>query len=170
MSYPHAPICVDLPQSWRFAFIARSFSDDISLVDEDFANMRAMGLNMIRLGLMWPAIEPRRGVYNDTFLRELEALTVRASEYGIYTLLDGHQDSFSERFCGAGMPDWAVAHDGSVRKWGAWPSPADWRPIKERYAEPRASPPFAVFPTRQECDAGRFRPQFQSGERVGSCV
>ena len=32
----------------------------------------------------------------------------RASKYGIYTLLDAHQDVLSEKFCGEGIPDWAV--------------------------------------------------------------
>ena len=32
----------------------------------------------------------------------------RAAKYGIYTLLDAHQDVLSEKFCGEGIPDWAV--------------------------------------------------------------
>ena len=28
--------------------------------------------------------------------------------YGIYTLLDAHQDVLSQKFCGEGIPDWAV--------------------------------------------------------------
>lgn len=39
----------------------------------------------------------------------------RAGEkYGIYTLLDMHQDVFSGKFCGEGVPDWAV-ETGSKR-------------------------------------------------------
>ncbi len=32
----------------------------------------------------------------------------RAGTYGIYTILDMHQDILSEKFCGEGIPDWAV--------------------------------------------------------------
>ena len=32
----------------------------------------------------------------------------RAGQYGIYSLLDCHQDVLSEKFCGEGVPDWAV--------------------------------------------------------------
>ena len=32
----------------------------------------------------------------------------RAGEKGIYTLLDMHQDVFSGKFCGEGVPDWIV--------------------------------------------------------------
>ena len=31
-----------------------------------------------------------------------------AAKYGIYTLLDAHQDDLSQKFCGEGIPDWAV--------------------------------------------------------------
>ena len=32
----------------------------------------------------------------------------RAGKYGIYSLLDAHQDVLSQKFCGEGIPDWAV--------------------------------------------------------------
>lgn len=35
-------------------------------------------------------------------------LMYSASKYGIYTLLDAHQDVLSQKFCGEGIPDWAV--------------------------------------------------------------
>ena len=36
----------------------------------------------------------------------------RAAEYGIYTLLDMHQDVLSGKFCGEGAPDWAIDTGG----------------------------------------------------------
>ena len=44
-------------------------------------------------------------------------ISSRAASYGIYTLLDMHQDVFNARFCGEGLPDWAIRtgskqHDG----------------------------------------------------------
>ena len=35
-------------------------------------------------------------------------VSCRAGQYGIYSLLDCHQDVLSEKFCGEGVPDWAV--------------------------------------------------------------
>ena len=32
----------------------------------------------------------------------------RAAGYGIFALLDMHQDTFSAKYCGEGVPDWAV--------------------------------------------------------------
>ena len=34
-----------------------------------------------------------------------------AGERGIYSLLDMHQDAFSRKYCGNGVPDWAAAPD-----------------------------------------------------------
>ena len=31
-----------------------------------------------------------------------------SGKHGIYTLLDMHQDVLSHKFCGEGVPDWAV--------------------------------------------------------------
>ena len=44
------------------------FSDDISLNEKDFEDMRAMGLNHLRLGMMWPGLEPLPGQYNYTYM------------------------------------------------------------------------------------------------------
>lgn len=42
----------------------------------------------------------------------------RAGEkYGIYTLLDTHQDVLSGKFCGEGVPDWAVETGSKQAGW-----------------------------------------------------
>ena len=46
------------------------YSADISLNDQDFEEMRAMGLNQVRLGLMWPGLEPLPSLYNMAYLDE----------------------------------------------------------------------------------------------------
>ena len=51
------------------------------------------------------------------------AATVKLlSRYGIYTLLDMHQDVYNRSFRGEGAPDWAVCTDGVpiVPKGGRW--------------------------------------------------
>jgi endoglycosylceramidase len=51
---------------------------------------------------------PAAGVYHPdrTYLASLQALVENAAAYGIYTLLEFHQDSLSEYFCGEGLPRW----------------------------------------------------------------
>ncbi len=129
-----------------------SFSLDVSLSREDFEIMREMGLNGLRLGVMWPGAEPVEGQYNETYLEEMVAIASEAAEFGIYTLVDNHQDSFSEYFCGEGFPDWIrvkTTPEHSFLK--AWPAPVD-DPLSDFYQEPLASPPNATLPTRGECD------------------
>lgn len=57
---------------------------------------------------MWPGVEPQKDQYNETYINILETIVDRGSEYGIFTLLDFHQDLFSEKFCADGIPMWAV--------------------------------------------------------------
>ncbi|OLP78770.1 Endoglycoceramidase [Symbiodinium microadriaticum] len=53
------------------------------------------------------------GVYNETYLQIVTDLAREAASYGIYILADMHQDGLSERFCGEGVPLWAVPKDAS---------------------------------------------------------
>ena len=45
---------------------------------------------MIRLGIMWPGVEPEKGKINMTYLNEVETLVNKLGKVGIYTLLDFH--------------------------------------------------------------------------------
>ena len=57
---------------------------------------------------MWPGLEPNRGQYNETYLKQIQIIISEAEKFGIYTLLDMHQDVLSEKFCGEGVPAWAA--------------------------------------------------------------
>lgn len=54
---------------------------------------------------MWEGVERERGVYNDTYLGEVNDLINTLGESGIYTLVDAHQDVLARIMCGEGMPD-----------------------------------------------------------------
>ena len=58
--------------------------------------------------MMLPGYVPERGQYNETYIQTVGKIVEKAAEYGIYTLLDMHQDVFSPKFCVEGMPDWIV--------------------------------------------------------------
>eukprot|EP01113_Clastostelium_recurvatum_P033949 TRINITY_DN4550_c0_g1_i1.p1 TRINITY_DN4550_c0_g1~~TRINITY_DN4550_c0_g1_i1.p1 ORF type:complete len:510 (-),score=124.90 TRINITY_DN4550_c0_g1_i1:11-1540(-) len=81
-----------------------------SLSREDVANLTQWGFNFVRLGVMWPGVEPALGVFNQTYLDEIADLINMLGDAGIYVLVDAHQDLFSRFYCGEGAPDWAVAH------------------------------------------------------------
>ena len=66
------------------------------------------GLNVIRLGVQWPGYQPSRSFYNSTYLDVIFSIVEKAASYGIYTLLDFHQDVLNENFCGEGIPSWTL--------------------------------------------------------------
>ena len=70
------------------------------------------GFTTVRLGLIWKAVEPQPGVYDDAYLARIRKTAKILAKQGIWTLLDFHQDLFNERFQGEGAPDWAVQDDG----------------------------------------------------------
>ncbi len=73
--------------------------------EDMFRKFAKKGINLLRFGLVWNAIEPAPGVYNEEYLDYMENFVDMACKYGIYVYLDIHQDCFH------GMPDWATVTD-----------------------------------------------------------
>lgn len=78
---------------------------------EDFKTMRNWGVNCIRLGITWSALEPQPGQYDIYYLQRLLKCVHWAKDNGIYILLDMHQDLYGEKF-GNGAPLWATLDNG----------------------------------------------------------
>ena len=95
-------------KSYPYIPTTSSFDHQLSFSEQDIENLESWGLNIIRLGTQWPGYEPERGQYNETYLNILEGIVKNSSQHNIYTLLDFHQDILNERFCGEGIPLWAV--------------------------------------------------------------
>ena len=115
------------------------FDQFTSLTARDFELMRSAGVNGIRLGVMWPGVEPERGQYNHSYLDIVADIVDEAATYGIYVLADMHEDALSERFCGEGIPEWASEPANSS---AAFPLPL---------GPPYQNDPATGFPTRQDC-------------------
>ncbi|KAI9353226.1 glycoside hydrolase superfamily [Zopfochytrium polystomum] len=79
-----------------------------SFNQDDIDILAAHGVTAIRLGVMWPGVEPARGQFNNTYLDVMKTIVQRCQDAGIYVLLDFHQDGLSEKFCGEGVPLWAA--------------------------------------------------------------
>lgn len=63
---------------------------------EHFSSLRALGFNATRLLVLWEGVEPRaKGEYDEEYLDYVHQLVKLAAEYGIYVLVDFHQDMFS---------------------------------------------------------------------------
>ena len=81
------------------------------LQEDGYARMRSWGVNCVRLGFTWAALEPSPGQYNEECLRWLERQVAWARRQGIRVILDFHQDLYAARFSD-GAPDWATLTDG----------------------------------------------------------
>jgi len=115
------------------------FDPQLSLSPLDIANLTKWGFNMVRLGMEWPGVEPQKGQYNETYINNMKILVQSLAKGGIYTLLDSHQDVFNRKFCGEGIPDWAVVLDNNT-----WDFP---HPI----APKMAVDPKTGYPSLEDC-------------------
>jgi endoglycosylceramidase len=106
---------------------------------DDAAFLAEHGFNAVRLGVIYAAVEPAPGRYDDDYLASVAGTVRTLHRAGVGTLLDFHQDLYSERFQGEGFPDWAVAgHLPAVPRLG-FPydyivMPALWRTFEHFWA------------------------------------
>lgn len=97
--------------------------------DTDFAQIAAMGFNVVRLGMSWSRLEPQRGVFDQAYLAQISAAVAAAKAHGLYTVLDMHEDAWGNALarptaqCGGGTtpttgwdgaPAWATITDGTA--------------------------------------------------------
>ena|GEM_PF-2269974 len=90
--------------------------------ENDFAQIRYDGFNLVRLAINWSEVEPKPGYYSQIFLNRLKQIIYWSQLAGIYVIIDMHQDGYS-RFLPAnrtkssscvstqgqdGAPSWAV--------------------------------------------------------------
>ena len=76
----------------------------MSLNDKDIQDMLDWGITLVRLGVQWESVEVAEQVYNYTYLEEIDKLTTKLGERGIWVIIDAHQDLYSRKTCGNGMP------------------------------------------------------------------
>lgn len=106
------------------------------------------GFDVVRLGIFWKGLEPGTAPMNDpaictpgtpgtagpeqfnagifySYMSKLVRTIDMLGSYGIYSLIDMHQDALNEVFAGEGFPNWAICTDGitpvahrNVADWG----------------------------------------------------
>ncbi|MFV0465907.1 MAG: cellulase family glycosylhydrolase [Lachnospiraceae bacterium] len=79
---------------------------------KEFQALKAKGINLVRLGIVWDAIEHEMGAYDDRYLSWIENILDNCSKNQIAVFLDMHQDLYSRAFDG-GAPLWATLTDGA---------------------------------------------------------
>jgi endoglycosylceramidase len=121
-------------KEWPWYPPRQGFDTSSTLSEQDMALMRSWGFNVLRLGVMWPGVEPEKGKVDQAYLDVMESITTDAAKYGIYTLLDAHQDVGSRRFCGEGFPEYYVDEmlanaSSAMAKAAAFPFPVHSDPF-----------------------------------------
>jgi endoglycosylceramidase len=117
---PPYELYVDPGKPWNFT-------------SKDAAAIAGLGFNIVRLGIIWAGIEPGTlGANNpavcspgpptdpnqwnqavaDAYIARIRQTVDLLARYHIYTLLDMHEDVYSNVFGGEGAPDWAVCTNG----------------------------------------------------------
>lgn len=84
------------------------YASNIDVQDARF--LADEGFNVAREGVIWEGLEPQPGAYDERYIDKLAALNALLARYGIRTLLDMHQDSWSayaQPGIGDGAPAWA---------------------------------------------------------------
>ena len=101
------------------------------LSDADFAAMAALGFNVVRLNVSWSLLEPRRGQWDQAYLKRIQDAVAMAAAHGMYTDIDMHQDAWGRYVAASagtlcaggtdpllgydGAPQWATLTDGASR-------------------------------------------------------
>lgn len=127
-------------KTYPFAFDPASGHAN-SLTSSDAAEMASLGFDVVRLGIIWEGLEPGTAEANNpafcteglvsgegtagtgvhsqydsttlqTYLDQVKATVDLLASYGIYSLVDMHQDVYNTHFAGEGAPDWAVCTNG----------------------------------------------------------
>lgn len=80
--------------------------------------LKQSGINLIRLGFVWDAVEPEMDKYDDAFLDSIKDILDECEQEGVYAYLDMHQDLYSGfgDGNGDGAPDWATMTGGNKYK------------------------------------------------------
>ncbi len=88
-------------------------------IGEDvYRKLYRWGFNVVRLGILWDGLEPESGVYDEEMFRCVDQHLAWAAKYGVYVILDMHQDLYSVKYSD-GAPEWATLDEGLLHQRGA---------------------------------------------------
>ena len=106
------------------------FAPTVPLSRADFRRIARLGFNSVRLIVSWSALEPTPGAYDEAYVARIKKAVRRAASYGLYVVLDMHQDAWgvavdtkAGEVCAPGTvpangwdgaPAWATITDGAA--------------------------------------------------------
>jgi endoglycosylceramidase len=101
----------------------------------DAVFLERLGLNAVRVGVIWQALEPRPGVFEAGYLNHIASTVNTLARHGIVSILDFHQDQYNQVFAGEGFPSWSIQIDGLPNPMTAFPSGYEVNPALQRAFE-----------------------------------
>lgn len=87
--------------------------------DTLYEQFASLGFNTVRLGIIWAAVEPSPGQYDENYIAFISRQLDLAEKANICVLLDMHQDLYAQRFSD-GAPDWAVLTEAPYEATALW--------------------------------------------------
>jgi endoglycosylceramidase len=66
------------------------------------------GIDAMRVPFTWTALEPTEGTYDMDWMAQYQQIVDAAWARGIWSVVDFHQDVYSESYCGDGFPGWTI--------------------------------------------------------------
>ncbi|OBI06249.1 endoglycoceramidase [Mycolicibacter heraklionensis] len=90
---------------------------------DDAAYLAANGINAVRVGVIWAAVEPNPGEIDYGYLASIKGTVDLLGSYGIVSVIDLHQDLYSDTITGIGdgAPAWAVQTGDAININYGWP-------------------------------------------------
>jgi hypothetical protein len=111
-SYGNDP-AIFYPERKNVSFIDAPFP--LNTAREHFQRLSNYGFNLLRLTVTWEAVmHEGPGVIDTAYLNYLSSLVDIAAEFGLYVIIDPHQDVWSRFTGGDGAPWWTLDAAGFV--------------------------------------------------------
>ncbi len=79
---------------------------------DDAAFLHSIDFDAVRVGVIWAAVEPQPGSYDEAYIAHIKQTVDMLGRHGIVSMLDFHQDMLNEQFQGEGAPSWAIQSGG----------------------------------------------------------
>ena len=102
---------------------------------KDASFLHQLGFNAVRVGVIWQALEPQPGVFEESYLNHIADTVNVLARHGIVSILDFHQDQYNQVFAGEGFPSWSIQTDGLPNTMTAFPHGYEVNPALQRAFE-----------------------------------
>lgn len=99
----------------------------VPISKDDFRDIAALGFNSVRLIVTWSTLEPTPGAYDEAYVDEIRQAVDWAASYGLYTVLDMHQDAYG---IAVDTPD-DVTCTGGTHPNNGWDGAPEWATITD---------------------------------------